>query len=181
MEEVWKDVMGYEGLYEVSSFGDVYSIKNNKNLKQRQIASYFGVMLYKNRIKKNKYTHKLVANAFILNPENKSETNHKDGIKSHNWSGNLEWVTKSENIKHAYENGLRIPPRASLGKFGKDHHRSKKIYQFNKQGELINSYGSVCEANRITGIDRKAISNCANNKTKKSGGYVWSFNDWNNV
>ena len=85
--------------------------------------------------KKYCLVHRLVANAFIPNPENKRCINHKDGNKKNNNINNLEWVSYSENMKHAYRTGLAIPPQTWLGKFGKSHPMSKPINQYTLQGK----------------------------------------------
>lgn len=114
MEE-WKDIEGYEGLYQVSDQGNVKSLARKRNnskgsytqkeriLKQSNTTTgYKKVELVKNGQKKSLRVHRLVAQAFIPNPENKPEVNHIDGNKTNNFVSNLEWVTSSENTTHAY-------------------------------------------------------------------------------
>ncbi|MEK4132027.1 NUMOD4 domain-containing protein [Solibacillus sp. FSL W8-0474] len=105
--EVWKDVAGYENLYMVSDTGRVFSKKSGVVLKTPlDRYGYQKVSLYSN--KKYKYTtvHRLVAKAFIPNPDNKETVNHKDGNKTNNHVSNLEWATSGENTRHAHKNGL---------------------------------------------------------------------------
>ena len=100
MEEIWKDIEGYEGLYQVSNFGKIKSIgyKKKKILKPTQDHyGYLNVTLYKNKNKKAKRIHRLVAEAFIANPENKPEIDHIDTDKLNNNVKNLRWVTRIEN------------------------------------------------------------------------------------
>src|SRR3990167_1749868 len=107
-EEIWKDVVGYEGLYSVSSFGCVKSHtcwagqKDNFILKARVCRRYFRVTLYKNKISKSCFVHKLVAEAFIGDRPNGKQINHKDCDKLNNNVTNLEYVTPSENCLHAF-------------------------------------------------------------------------------
>lgn len=107
MIEIWLDVKGFERLYSVSNTGRIYSKKKGVFLKTPLNKSgYQKVSLYSNG--KYKYTtvHRVVANAFIPNLENKETVNHKDGKKTNNYASNLEWATSGENTRHAHENGL---------------------------------------------------------------------------
>lgn len=101
-------VVGYEGLYTVSKYGAVYSLKTKKYLTQYSIDSrgYQAVGLYKDSKSKTGKVHRLVAQAFIPNPDNKPHVNHIDGNKLNNYASNLEWVTHQENTSHAKANGL---------------------------------------------------------------------------
>jgi hypothetical protein len=118
--EVWKDIVGYEGMYQVSNYGNVKSLERvvvrsngskmyikekllNKRLNDR---GYIEIKLSKNGKSGYAKLHRLVAQAFIPNPENKPQVNHKDTDKENNHVDNLEWNTHSENQKHAHANGL---------------------------------------------------------------------------
>jgi hypothetical protein len=119
--EIWKDIQGYEGLYQVSNIGNVRSLNYSFKRKNGRIINIVGKVLkpstqtkgYKflslcmNGNKKYFLLHRLVAKAFIPNLFNKPEVNHINGIKSDNSAGNLEWVTCLENMKHSYDIGLR--------------------------------------------------------------------------
>lgn len=112
--EIWKDIKGYEGYYQISNYGDVKSVERNiigRNRKEIILkggfdGKYFFVILQKNCIKKHFKIHRLVALNFIDNPLNKPEVNHIDGNKLNNHVNNLEWNTMSENQKHAFKIGL---------------------------------------------------------------------------
>jgi hypothetical protein len=115
--EIWKDVPEYEGLYQVSNLGRIKSLPRNgtrnssRILKPRVDLGYERVWLSKADVVKPHKISRIVASVFILNPFNKPEVNHIDGNKSNNNVNNLEWVTKSENIKHAFNTGLAKPIR----------------------------------------------------------------------
>lgn len=120
INEIWKDVPGYEGLYQVSNLGEVRSLpryekdKNNKLYKRKGVilkqskttTGYWKVELCKNGTRKSLKVHRLVALAFIVNTFNKPFINHKDGNPLNNIVDNLEWCTQSENIQHAHDTGL---------------------------------------------------------------------------
>lgn len=117
--ETWKPVVGYEGIYEVSNIGNIKNSKTNKILKQPKRSGYPSVGMAKNKIAKNHRIHRLVAMAFIENPENKRCVNHKDGNKLNNNVENLEWCTHSENNYHAMKNGLNHSRKGHEQKFSK--------------------------------------------------------------
>ncbi|MDT2485744.1 MULTISPECIES: NUMOD4 domain-containing protein [Enterococcus] len=110
MKEIWKDISGYEGLYQVSTFGRVKSIRKNLILSQSNgTCGYRMVNLYVDKKQSKKLVHRLVAQTFIENPLEKEQVNHIDGNKNNNNLSNLEWSTRSENVKHAYLIGIKEP------------------------------------------------------------------------
>jgi len=186
MEEMWKDIKEYEGLYQISNLGRVKSLPQlyNRILKQGYIEyftsekiiginnnkiKYSQVTLVKNGIKKYYKIHRLVALNFITNPLNKKEVNHINGIKNDNRVENLEWATSSENQIHAVKTGLQKPIK------GKNNKRSKRIYQYSLDNIFIKEWDCLHEVERILKIRRSGITYCANGIYKQAGGFVWSY------
>ena len=188
MKEIWKDVENYEGIYQVSNLGQVKSldrwvnssIKNNnkvmkkgKKLKKyvdsKTNYEYVKLSIY-NKVKKS-YIHRLVAQAFIPNPENKPQVNHIDGDKCNNRMNNLEYVSEKENMRHAFDNGLvKI-------KKGRQHHLAKNVYQYDLNDNLVKIWGSSMEAERTLKIAHSSINACCNGKKhyNTAGGYKWRY------
>lgn len=146
--------------YLVNELGDVFSMKSGslKKLKiQKYPNGYAFVTLSTNKIQNGYMIHRIVAEAFIPNPENKNTVNHKDGNKLNNCIENLEWATMGENNKHAYKTGLRKHHKCWSGKKGLEHNKSKEVIEFDLNGKEINRYGSAREAAKIIGISFSAI------------------------
>lgn len=170
----WKPVVGYEGLYEISNYGELKSLIKDK-IKGASIASngYKMTSLSKGGINKTVCIHSLVASHFIKNPAKKPIVNHRNAIKTDNYIGNLEWATYSENIEHAYEYNLRKAP--SAGKFGKDHHRSTPILQFTKEEVLVKEWDSMSDAGRELGIRIMGIQGVCSGADKSYKGFIWKY------
>jgi hypothetical protein len=177
--EEWKDIEGYEGHYMISNYGRVMSVfkkAENKIKKPRMHKlGYWTLNLIVNYEFKSFVIHRLVAMAFLLNPENKEQVNHIDGVKTNNHVSNLEWVTRSENCLHAFKLGLRTP--SSLGKFNELHHRSKVTYQYTVNGDFVREYPSLSEAARSNGLLAGNIGSVATGRKKciTAGGFKWSY------
>lgn len=185
-EQIWKAVPDYEGLYEVSSEGNVRSLnrfvngRNGKKLKKGKDCKpfkrkYLSVTLSKEGKTRQYSIHRLVALAFLDKPASLDEINHIDGIKDNNNVTNLEWCNRSQNLKHAIANGLFKPPQPTKGKFGKEHNRSIEVIQFDLNGAIINTFGSANEAARITGFIQTGISKCCRGELKTHKGFVWKY------
>jgi hypothetical protein len=172
--EIFKDIKGYEGLYQVSNLGNVKSFNQNKNGKILTLSiSHRGYVMVSLRIniQKSFSIHRLVAQAFIQNTENKSEVNHINGIKTDNRVENLEWATRSENQFHAYRTGLK----KAIGKKGENNPRSMPVVQMKLDGAFVANYAGAKEAARHTGIRQSGISKCCNGVIKKSFGFKWQY------
>ena len=176
MQEVWKDVVGFENIYQISNYGRLKSFKNNKNgyiLKNNnKNGGYFSVVLeYKNKLKHTKI-HRLVAETFIPNPNNYKIINHKDGNKQNNNVENLEWTTQKQNFEHAKKIGL--------WSYNKPY-KSLKVRQYNLNGDFIEEFESCESASRKTGVCSRNILRVANKEPynkkgkvrKQAGGFVW--------
>jgi len=167
MEE-WRDIKGYIGHYQVSNFGNVRSIKNGKFLtlkqyKEKGKRGYLDVYLRIPGSKKTKKVHRLVAEAFIPNPNNCLELNHKDENKENNCVENLEWCDRIYNNNYGTKN-LRSSVKLSV-----------KVEQYDLSGNYIASYDSQIEASRKTGCPQSSISNCIHGKNKSSKNYIWKL------
>lgn len=158
MRETWKDAIGYEGLYEVSNTGKVRRFNNKKILKQRTNKNgYYRIQLSKKSKLKNHGVSRLVAQAFIPNPNNLPQVNHKNGLKFDNNINNLEWVSIKDNIIHSFVTGL--------------NKTSKTVICIETKEEFY----SCCEASRCKGIDNSLISKVCRGERKTAGGFHWQY------
>lgn len=210
-EEVWRPIKDYEGLYEISNLGRVKSLNYNHTKKEKILKNvengkgYLMVCLTKNGKHKLFLVHRLVAEAFIPNPENKPCVDHINTIKNDNRVENLRWVTCEENSNnpltkkkciennigennpfygkhHTEETKKKISEAQKgeksymYGKAGKNNPNSKPVVQINPNtNEIVNTYPGVREAERQTGFDQSAISRCCRGEQKIHKGYKWMF------
>lgn len=185
MKEVWKDVVGYEGLYQISSLGRLKSmggvrpVGNTGGYRPERILTpcksrygYLKVILCdKNGGRKYTVVHRIVAEAFIPNPDNKPQVNHIDENKTNNAVDNLEWVTCKENINWGAGKARRAITQRTAQK------SKKTVYQYDKEYNLIATYVSCHGAARECGLDRSGIQHCCNGNPKfpTYKGYIWRY------
>lgn len=185
MEEIWKDIVGYEGLYQVSSLGRIKSKDRKVYQKNRwnddiikfvykgkiintktKGNNYVQVHLTKNKKQKRYLVHRLVAEAFIPNTQGKSQVNHINCIKYDNRVENLEWNTPRENTQHAIRNNRK-------------KQNTIKINQYDLNGKFIKQWESMTEVEKKLNIKRAATNICAccKNKRKSAYGYKWEYGE----
>ena len=187
--EIWKTAVYdgeiYEGLYQVSNWGNVMSLNYNGTGKPRLLKpgkskdGYLRVVLFKNKEKRTCKVHRLVAQTFIPNPENKPQINHKDEDKTNNFvflnedgsvnkeKSNLEWNTPKENSNHGTRTE-RMRETLTNGKL------SKKVLQLSLSGELIREWPSAAECGR-NGFNQTHVVDCCNGKRKTHKGFYWRY------
>lgn len=178
--EEWKNIKGYENLYQVSNYGRIKSLKKHSIFNNRTYPTkilkchintkkYLDVELCKFNKSHRYRIHRLVAEAFIPNPDNKPQVNHIDCNKSNNKMNNLEWCNNSENQQHAFKNGLN-----TRKKYG-DSPRAKKINQYNLNGDFIKTWDSIIRIKDECGYCDGFISQCCKGKYKQAYGYIWKY------
>jgi len=172
--EIYKDIIGYEGLYKASTKGNIKSVikRNGKDIILKQgidKCGYCIVTLCKDKKKTTKTVHRLIALTFLF--ETNIQVNHKDGNKKNNDVSNLEFVSAKQNINHAIENGLL---KFNTLKIAEE--KRKVVLQIDKQTkEIINTFKSAHEASRLTGFNRGNISSSCRGNGKLVNGYNWKY------
>lgn len=174
--EVWKDVCGYEGLYQVSNMGFVkhlatrcgkgtgnYARKEHLVRQHKNNKGYYVVDLYRKNERKTMLVHRLVALAFVPNPMLMSVVNHKDETTDNNNADNLEWCSQKYNMNYG-----TIRQRIAKG-------NGKPVVQFDKERKIIRRYKSIMDAQRQTGIPNGSIGDCLHHRSKTAGGYLWDY------
>lgn len=175
--EIWKEIPGYEGYYMASNIGRLKSLERMVDVVPGQTRVQYSRIL-KTRIHKNGYSnitlqskktlktlaHRLIALAFIPNPDNKRCVNHINGVKTDNRAENLEWATHSENVAHARATGLQP-----------EFCGQKPVLQTTLNGDVIRIWKSQTEARKIGGFNNECISLCCHGKQEQHKGYRWEF------
>ena len=159
----WREVKEYSN-YEINKLGEIRNKKSQKILKPRDNNGGYQYVNFKiNGKNKNFAVHRIVANAFIPNPNGYTEVNNKDYNKKNNCVDNLEWVSSSQNKQHSYLKQENIKSRG------------KAVNQYTKEGIFLKTFDSVSDAAKELGCCVAAISNCCLERTKTSQGFRWSF------
>lgn len=156
-----------ERTIKANKYGGIRTIEAKEKAPSDNGGGYKFVTLHYDGEQKRAYVHRLVAEAFVPNPEGKPTVNHKDGDKSNNLSTNLEWATYKEQSDHSDSTGL-----SNKGV------KRREVYQYDKNGTFLASYPSVSKASEKTGVNRQGISECVKpfrNQGKTAGGYIWCY------
>lgn len=194
MKEIWKDIKEYEGLYQVSNLGRIKSLPKYRKAynggyitKERMLngypnsTGYLRVFLKKNGREKKFFIHRLVAECFIENKDNKPEVNHIDSDFLNNNVNNLEWVNHQENMQHAWKSG-RLNHIVDVGKkYGKRtikyaiEKRYRKVCMLDNNGNVIKEYNTMTEAWKENNLDSGGLTRCCQGKQSTCGGYKWKY------
>lgn len=167
--EQWKDIPGYEGKYRISNYGNVWNVKKDRYHEVEKIWSgYLRTTLCKDGKAKHYSVHRLVAEAFVPNPNEYPQVNHVDEIKWNNKATNLEWVTGKQNANYGTRN-------EKLSRKMRNNHLSMPVVQLTTNGEVIAEYPSIAEASRHHGYHIGTISAVCRGIGKTAHGYVWKY------
>lgn len=192
--EFWKDIKGHEGLYQISTLGRIQALEKSYtqmnrwgtehivNLPKKVLmlgmgtTGYLALGLFKNKIRINAVAHRMVAMHFIPNPQNKPQVNHKNGIKTDNRAINLEWCTRSENMKHSYAVLKQKKTYPMLGRKGGLCPNSKPVLKICPiTNNILKEYNSGMEAAFDMGVVKSSIYNCISGTNATCRGFKWAF------
>lgn len=175
MEEIWKDIEGYEGFYQVSNMGRVRSIERRLNdgriyggriLEQKQVRNGY-MQVHVSKDNKGKYlsVHRLVARAFVSGFVEGADVNHKDEDKTNNRADNLEWCSHSYNSQYGHRNDTMV------------EQRSLEVVMMSEDGSTIREFPSLREAARASGVSAAHICQVCKGERKRAGGYRWKYKE----
>ena len=179
MVEIWKDIAGYEGLYQVSNLGKVRSLQYGNRDEVRELylkphtRGYLQVELHKNGSRKMFTVHRLVAMAFVDGYEETKLVNHIDEDKQNNVSANLEWVTASQNVSHSISHRIASNTR----NYPKFNARTDKrpVLQMSLDGTPIKRWESTIEVKGALGYSDWSIKQCCRGNRKTAYGFIWQY------
>lgn len=171
---MFKHILLGKKRYFINDTGEVYNYNCKKIKPHPDKDGYLKVRLWSGQKYKNFFVHRLVAEAFIPNPENKPQVNHIDGNKTNNNIFNLEWVTQSENMRHCFDVLGHKAGYWNKGRFEKNSNRAKVVLQIKNNTIIAEFYGCM-EAQRKTGIHFGSISNACLGRSKTAGGFQWKY------
>lgn len=169
--EVWRKISDNPN-YLVSNTGRIRRIGKNKDKSVQIKDGYFNTHLYNDGARSHVRVHRAVAEAFIPNPDNKPEVNHIDGNKTNNNASNLEWVTKKENCRHAWDNGLVKPSCGMRGKKNPNGGRKGKPFRIIETGEVFNT---LKECEEAIGGNNRHINDCLKGRQRTHRGYHYEY------
>lgn len=198
MQEIWKDIDGYEGLYQVSNLGNVKSLNYRKQNYSKNLTPKVNncgrlwVELRKNGSRKQILIHRLVAIAFIPNENNFPQINHKDENTMNNVVENLEWCDAEYNSNYSWKRHPEwkkksVPKNIIRGEDWKRVHKShpggwkngpkdrRKIFQCSLNGEVLNEWNSISEVSRINNWNYSSIKRCCDGERKSAYGFKWQY------
>lgn len=176
MKEEWKDVKGYEGIYEISNLGNVKSFYSGKIISQKKNnRGYMVVDLYKNRQRKSFLVHRIVAISFLNKDKLCNDVNHIDENKENNCVENLEWCTHKENVNKWCKNNTEKVGRKQFKSTEKYRKLDMNISMFNKDGSFIKTYTRASDIKKELNKDISCIIQCCDGKRKSAYGYKWKF------
>lgn len=181
MKEIWKDIKDYEGMYQISDIGNVKSL-NYRNLgyaknlvPKRNNCGRMWVELTKNGCKKQMLVHRLVAMAFIDNPNHYPQINHKDENPANNCVDNLEWCTQSYNIQYTINRHPR--QRREIKNYSLKYRKisGREIEQVSQDGKVIKTWNDARTIFKETGMSQWSITQCCDGKRKQAYGFKWQY------
>lgn len=191
MDEIWKDVVGYEGLYQVSDLGRVRSLDRKTRIKHKarifkgailkpilkKSTGYYVVSLHNNGKQKQQHVHRLVAESFCERKAGQDVVDHINTNTTDNRAENLRWTTTKGNVNNPISAKRRTDAvrKACQGMFGANHPVSKAVLQLTMSGKLIKRWACASDAVRELGADSGSITRCCKGKVHSHKGFKWQY------